>query len=125
MVINKPEGTAGWADVIKPETVSVSGLITMVGWAIDPQTSTTAKGVLIISDGKPLPYLIPITDQRPDVIKALNLNTPVVTGWSVNFKASYLGKGEHKLQFYAVLNDEKYALLPTSKQFSGTVKVTD
>jgi hypothetical protein len=97
--------TAGFVDVVEPETVSTAGTIHTGGWAYDPQHMVPAERVVIVADGKQLSVIPAMGLKREDVAKALKSDKLMNSGWDMSFSANDLGKGKHKLEFYALFND--------------------
>jgi len=118
--------SAGFVDVIEPvEKVPVNSLIHTGGWAQDPYKKIPAKGVVILSDGKQLSVSPQIGFERQDVAKALKNDGLLKSGWHTSFKASLLGMGRHKLEFYAALNDGTFAPLIYRGKTSYEIEVVE
>ena len=97
--------TAGFVDVVAPETVSTAETIHSGGWAYDSQNMVPAARVVILADGKQLSVIPTMGLKREDVAKALKSDKLMNSGWDTSFSANDLGKGKHKLEFYALFND--------------------
>lgn len=97
--------------------------INISGWAIDPQHGVPAKGILILANGQPLPYLFSITTDRPDVVKALNNRGILQCGWDIHLPGSIIGTGKHQLSFYAVLGNQQFAPLQLGNGIDGAVSI--
>lgn len=97
--------TAGFVDVVEPETVSAAGTIHTGGWAYDPQNMVPVERVVLLADGKQLSVIPAMGLKREDVAKALKNEKLMNTGWDTSFSAKDLGEGKHKLEFYALFND--------------------
>ena len=102
----------GVVDLVEPTKVTLDTKIHIGGWAADLQKTTPARVVVIVVDGKQIPVFIHMgAVNREDVAKAFKSDNLVKTGWDVKLNASILGKGKHKLEFYALLGDDKFAPL--------------
>ena len=118
--------SAGFVDVIEPvEKIPLNTLIHMGGWVYDPYKILTAKGVVILSDGKQLSVSPQVGFERQDVAKALKNDGLLKSGWDASFKASLLGKGRHKLEFYSALNDGTFAPLIYGGKKSYEIEVVE
>jgi hypothetical protein len=123
--VNSKQG-AGFVDVIEPaEQVLVNGIIHVGGWSYDPYKKSNSKGVIILSDAKQISVSPQIGAERPDVAKALNNKELLKSGWDTSFKATLLGTGRHKLEFYTVLNDGTFAPLIYRGKTSFEIEVAE
>jgi hypothetical protein len=120
-----PKLTAGFVDIIEPEEVSINGTIHTGGWAYDPQKILPAKGVIIIANDKPLPISPQMGFKREDVAKAYRNDNLINSGWDTSIYATLLGKGKHRLEFYAVLKDDTFAPLEYRGKTYCEIEVVD
>jgi ubiquinone/menaquinone biosynthesis C-methylase UbiE len=98
---------AGHLDLVEPSNPTMDAKLHMNGWAADLQKMLPAKAVTIVSDGKPLSVSPRMGTNREDVAQAYNNPRLVRSGWEVTFKASILGKGKHRLEFYGQLDEDQ------------------
>jgi len=121
---------------VEPRSVSIQENLRFSGWAIDPtevnKTNTNygvVKGVLIVCDGKPLPYLTPLSVYRSDITKQFSLTEKELAGFDVKIPANLFTKGTHTLQLYGILKNGKYSRLqdPSSStdKYKIIINVTD
>lgn len=108
-VISKPGG--GFVDLIAPQVVNIGGSIRAAGWAADLQKKAPAKGVVIVSAGKQLPISPKIGLKREDVARVFKDDNLKNSGWESSINTQLLGKGKHKLEFYALRHDGMFVPL--------------
>ena len=110
----------GVVDVFEPKTSKMTDEIRAAGWAYDPQKKIPSKAVVIVREGKPLHIKPKMEVERRDVAQALNTEALVKSGWNTTFKANVLGKGNHRLEFYALLENGTFVPLTVDgKTFCG------
>jgi len=109
----------GHVDLIEPSNPTLDSNIHMSGWAADLENMVPAESVVLVSNGKRLPVSPLMKLHREDVAQAYSRPILTLTGWEVTFNASILGKGRHRLEFYAKLkkNQLKRLLYKTKKYF--------
>jgi hypothetical protein len=108
---------AGYVDYVDPVKASSSVIIKFWGWAADIQGGTTVKELVVLVDGKQIPVAYQMAVSRPDVAEVYKCAAFEKSGWSSSIPASSLGKGKHKIEFYAVLSDKTLAALRCSARF--------
>lgn len=101
----------------KHETLHVSG------WAFDPINQVTVNKVAVVSNGKKIPVDMRMDISRKDVAEELNNIDLVNCGWNVEISGSLLSKGNNKLEFYALLNNDQFAPLKYLEHLSFEVNV--
>jgi phosphoglycerol transferase len=84
------------------------------GWAFDPIAQKPAKSIVILDNGTPLTK-VPVHINRKDVASTLGNSDLLVTGWAVILPGEKLGKGKHRLEFFAELLDGTFAPLQNNK----------
>jgi hypothetical protein len=117
--------SAGFVNIVEPERVSKDSLVYMGGWAYDPHKMVPAKDVVIVVDGRQLSIPPQMELQRVDVAKAYKNEKLTTTGWLVQFKASIIGKGTHKLEIYALVSDGTFIPLLYKGKTACVVEVVD
>ena len=115
----------GFVDVVEPKTSKITGEIHAAGWAYDPQQKVPSKTVVIVTEGKPLPILPKMEVERKDVAQVLNTEASVKWGWDTTFKADFLGKGKHRLEFYALLENGTFVPLMIDGQKFCDIEILD
>lgn len=116
---------AGFVDAVEPLKVASGAAIHAGGWAADLKAAVPANDIVVLSDGNQIPFEPKIGISRPDVAKALNNAALEKSGWDGSIPAASLGKGKHKLEFYAVLSNQNFAVLHYGSQMSCEVEVTE
>jgi ubiquinone/menaquinone biosynthesis C-methylase UbiE len=109
----------GHVDLIEPSNPTLDSNIHMSGWAADLENMVPAESVVLVSNGKRLSVSPLMKLHREDVAQAYSQPILTLSGWEVTFNASILGKGRHRLEFYAKLkkNQLKRLLYKTKKYF--------
>ncbi len=102
---------AGFVDFVGPAKASSGATIQSWGWAADIQGGTPAKELIVLVDGKQIPFVPQMSISRPDVARVYNGDGLEKSGWSGSIPAALLGKGKHKIEFYALLSDKTFAVL--------------
>jgi hypothetical protein len=102
---------AGHLDTIEPQKATLNTKIHIGGWAADFKKMMPAKAVIVVIDGKQTFVSIQTGFTREDVAKAHKNENLLKSGWDGGFNAAIMGKGKHKLEFYALLDDGKFAPL--------------
>jgi len=115
---------AGSVDLCEPVKASSTSTIKTGGWAADLKAGKPAD-VAVVSDGKQLTVALNLSGSRPDVAKAFNNSNLEKAGWEAGLPAASLGKGRHKVEFYAVLSDNTFAPLHCGAQKFCEVEVTE
>ena len=101
----------GHVDFVEPKIAKVNAEIHAGGWAVDSQKKLPAKAIIILVGGKQISISPQMGGQRDDVANALHNKDLSTSGWDVVFTAKLLGRGKHKLEFYALLKDGGFARL--------------
>ncbi|MGD0280883.1 MAG: hypothetical protein ABSB95_00810 [Dissulfurispiraceae bacterium] len=107
---------AGNVEAVDPVKASSSATIKSSGWAADIKAGTPAQDIVVLVDGKQISFVPQMSISRPDVAKTLKNDALEKSGWNGSMPASSLGKGKHKLEFYAVLSDKTFAALQCGAQ---------
>lgn len=115
---------AGSVDLCEPVKAASTSTIKTGGWAADLNAGKPAN-VAVVSDGKQLTVTLNLSGSRPDVAKAFNNSNLEKTGWDAGLPASSLGKGKHKVEFYAVLSNNTFAPLHCGAQKFCEVEVIE
>jgi len=116
---------AGFIDAIAPLKVTSAAAIHVGGWAADTKTASPASDIIVLADGKQIPFVPNMSISRPDVSKYLNNAALEKVGWDGSIPASSIGIGKHKIAFYAVLSDNTFAVLRYHAQPFCEVEVTE
>lgn len=92
--------------VTAPIPVPSSGMVTLVGWAVDTAATNLAGGVIVSVD-ETVNYQATYGIARPDV--AAVLGNPVYTksGFTITFPASTLARGTHTITIKILTSDGK------------------
>jgi hypothetical protein len=117
-----PKTDAGYIDIIDPEKAAVDTDIHVGGWAADLKKKVPAKAVIGLFDGKQAQVSIRMGMERNDIAKAFKNSSLARSGWDGGFNTSILGKGQHRLEFFAVLDDGK--LVPLKHRDKRFVEIT-
>jgi phosphoglycerol transferase len=119
---------AGSIDIFESDCdlpkIDIYGAIHAAGWAFDPNTKKPAKFVVIIDNGKPF-MKVPINLNREDVALTLHNNELLITGWDAVFSAKKIGRGKHRLEFYAFLENGIFAPLMYRDKIYFEIEVRD
>ncbi len=107
---------AGNVEAVDPVKAASSAAIKSSGWAADIKAGTPAQDIVVLVDGKQISFAPQMSISRPDVSKSLKNDALDKSGWNGSIPASSLGKGKHKLEFYAVLSDKTFAVLQCGAQ---------
>jgi hypothetical protein len=84
-------------------TVSVSGPLTMHGWAVDAKARKLASGVEIAIDGTPMAAQYPL--DRADVAKHFKVPAYGKAGFELVFTPGQLAAGSHSMTVRVIAND--------------------
>jgi hypothetical protein len=120
-----PKTDAGYLDVIDPTNASVDTDIHVGGWAADLKKKVPAKAVIALFDGKQATVTIRMGIERKDIAKAFKNGSLARSGWDGGFNTSTLGKGKHRLEFYAVLDNGNFVPLKHKGKRFVEILVTD
>jgi len=101
----------GNVEDVKPMSASVKTKIHIAGWAADLQKKLPAKSIIVVADGKQIPFSPLMGITRKDVANVYKSDGLIESGWNGQFMASDLGKGKHKVDIYAALDNGKFAHL--------------
>jgi len=97
---NKKGGSIDKVDHTPPQII-------FRGWTADIEGKALASSVIVTIAGKKdqLPVEAKMGLKRSDVAKAHNAPELTNSGWNMTIPESLIGRGKHKLHFYAVLAD--------------------
>jgi len=104
-----PNVVGGIVEVVEPTKLALNGKVRITGWAADVQNSTPTKSIVILSDGKQVLFLPQMGIERKDVAEFHNSYKLTRSGWDGLLNAVALGKGIHRLEIYAVFNNDTFA----------------
>ena len=96
---------------VRPLYASVKTEIHIIGWAADFQEKFPVKSIIVVADGKQIPFSPMMGIERKDVANVYKSDDFMKSGWNGQFVASELGKGKHKVDIYAALDNGKFAHL--------------
>ncbi len=101
-----PNAFGGYVDGVGPIRVSSNDVVHIAGWAADPREVLPVKTVIVVADGRQVSFS-PLTMglRRPDVADSIKNSNLIKSGWHGLLPASALGKGKHRLEAYAVLDN--------------------
>jgi hypothetical protein len=120
-----PKTDAGYLDIIDPTNGSVDTYIHVGGWAADLKKKVPAKAVIALFNGKQAQVSIQMGMERNDIVKAFKNRSLARSGWDGGFNTSILGKGKHRLEFYAVLDNGNFVPLKHKDKRFLEILVTD
>jgi hypothetical protein len=116
---------AGYVDTVEPQKAQLNTKIHVGGWAADLKKMTSAKAVIAVVDGKQAAVPIQMGMKREDVAKAYRNNNLVKAGWDGELTADALGKGKHRVEFFALVAEGKFVRLKYKDGSLSEITVTE
>lgn len=116
--------SGGNLDLITPKAIKINDELHITGWAFDPHKKIPVSVVIICDNQRLLPVSIKLNILRPDVAKTFSNANLSQCGWEIKLKAKDIGKGNHILAFYAVLDNNEFAQLAVGNQASFPIKIS-
>jgi hypothetical protein len=117
--------SAGYIDIIEPQKAALDTNIHIGGWAADLKKMVPAQAVVVVVDGKQVFVPIKTGFTREDVAKAHNNDNLIKSGWDGGFNAGIMGKGNHKIEIYALLEDGKFVPLDYKEKKFAEIEVVE
>jgi len=94
---------AGFVELVTPRFGGPKQLILVGGWAVDPETRTPAKKLMVVHEGKATQLLVSQQVPRPDIARKYGTETVLKSQWSMVLDTSTWVPGKHSFEIYALL----------------------
>ncbi len=87
--------------------------IMVIGWVLDPRTSTPVNHLIVRDDHTVSPPIFRCHEPRPDVASVLGVPAAVASGFQAIIQTKALTAGSHTFSVDAIANDGRIFVLPT------------
>ncbi len=102
---------AGFVEVVNPRSGGPKKLILVGGWAVDPQTRTPVKKLMVVHEGKASQIFISQQVPRLDIARMFKTDIARKSQWSVVLDTRAWGPGKHSFEIYAMLTGDRLGKL--------------
>ncbi len=102
---------AGFVEVVTPRSGGPKQLILVGGWAVDPETRTPVKKMMVVHEGKASQLFVSQQVPRPDIARKYGAEAVLKSQWSMVLDTRTWAPGERSFEIYAVLKEGRLGRL--------------
>lgn len=108
MVMKMP---VGFVEVVQQRAGESRSRVLVGGWAVDPETRTPAKKLMVVHEGRASQLFVSQQVPRPDIARRFGAETALKSQWSVVLDTSTWAPGKHSFEIYSVLDEGRLGRL--------------
>jgi phosphoglycerol transferase len=101
----------GFVEVVTPRFGEPKQLILVGGWAVDPETRTPVKKMMVVHEGKASQLFVSTQIPRLDIARKLGTENALKSQWSVVLDTRTWASGKHSFEIYALLEGDRLGRL--------------
>ena len=105
------EMPAGFVEIVQQRSGESRSKVLVGGWAVDPETQTPVKRLMVVHEGRASQLFISQQVPRPDIARKYGTEAVLKSQWSMVLDTSTWASEKHSFEIYAVLKGDRLGRL--------------